>query len=201
MKLISKLNTRRAKNKKMIRWALFYCKYCNEKIEKPYFDGLRAKSCGCMHNELTGLASKIHGDTCRGQITRLYRIWNNIKARCYNKNNHHYKYYGKRSIKICDQWKNNYIMFKEWALSHGYRDNLIIERKDNDSDYKPLNCKWATYKEQARNRRDNILTMKKVQQIRSLYNNIKISQKLLGNIFGVSAVHIGNIVNNRKWIN
>lgn len=89
--------------------------------------------------------------------TRLYRIYNNMKTRCYNPNSKSYKYYGARGIGICSEWLNNFSAFKVWALSNGYQDNLTIERLDVNGNYDPSNCVWATYKVQANNTRSNHL--------------------------------------------
>ena len=89
--------------------------------------------------------------------TRLYRIYNNMKTRCYNPNSQSYKYYGARDIKICSEWLEDFANFKEWALSHGYREDLTIERSDVNGDYTPDNCLWTTYKIQANNMRSNHL--------------------------------------------
>lgn len=83
--------------------------------------------------------------------TRLYRIWRNIKTRCLNTNNPSYKRYGGRGITVCNEWQNNFQAFKEWALSHGYAENLTIDRINNDGNYEPDNCRWITMKKQSMN--------------------------------------------------
>ena len=93
-----------------------------------------------------------HGDTG----TRLYRIWKSMKCRCYNPNHPSFVRYGKRGIRVCDEWKQSYTKFKDWALSHGYADDLEIERVDVNDGYHPDNCKWIKHHEQTLNRRDTL---------------------------------------------
>ena len=85
--------------------------------------------------------------------TRLHLIWSNMKTRCLNTKDPHYKWYGARGIKICPEWLD-FIPFKEWALSSGYNDKLTLDRINNDGDYCPNNCRWATIQEQSLNRRE-----------------------------------------------
>ena len=89
--------------------------------------------------------------------TRLFSIWNNIKTRCYNSNSPAYKHYGGRGITICDEWRDDFKAFYDWAVSHGYQDNLTIDRINNDGNYEPNNCRWVTIKIQSINRRNNHL--------------------------------------------
>lgn len=86
--------------------------------------------------------------------TRLYNIWCCMKKRCYNKNYTYYHNYGGRGIKVCEEWLNDFQAFYDWSMSHGYSDDLTIDRKDNDGDYCPDNCRWVNRKSQNRNSRN-----------------------------------------------
>jgi len=81
--------------------------------------------------------------------TRLYRVWKGMKQRCYLPTFDSYKTYGARGIKVCDEW-HEFIPFKDWALSHGYSDDLCIDRIDNDGNYEPDNCQFLTRSENSR---------------------------------------------------
>ncbi len=90
------------------------------------------------------------------EYPHLYSIWRGMKARCNNPNRPRYRNYGGRGIKVCAEWSNSSEAFIEWALAHGYRDGLQIDRINVNGGYNPDNCRWVTAKENARNRRDNV---------------------------------------------
>lgn len=106
------------------------------------------KSCGCLHHEKISTHGKSH--------TRLFRIWNGIKNRCYNHHTKNWESYGGRGIEMCPEWKSSFQNFYSWASKAGYKDNLSIDRIDVNKGYYPDNCRFADPIQQSNNRRTNI---------------------------------------------
>lgn len=109
-----------------------------------------SKSCGCVGRQKTIERSTKHG----GYGTRLYRIWDDMKARCYNHNSISYPNYGAKGITVCEEWKN-FKTFMDWALANGYNDKLTLDRIDYNKGYTADNCRWITMMEQSNNKSNN----------------------------------------------
>lgn len=123
----------------------------------------RTLSCGeCTRPEAVAKAMKKRVYKLNADIParadRLYRVWGSMKARCFNKNAPDYPRYGGRGITVCDEWRDSFPSFKEWALAAGYdygapRMACTLDRIDNDGPYSPDNCRWVSMKKQIKNQR------------------------------------------------
>lgn len=134
----------RSKDKRILWFCECECGNTCIAIGKSLVNG-KKRSCGCLHKE--GLLKRL---TTHGMSkTRLYLTWKNMKLRCKDSNN---KWYGKQHVSVCEEWVNSPEKFLEWALTHGYADNLTIDRIDSRGNYEPDNCRWATPAEQNFNR-------------------------------------------------
>ena len=87
--------------------------------------------------------------------SKLYIAWVNMKQRCYNQNKWDYKYYGGKGVKVCDEWRHNFLAFENWAILNGYTNNLTLDRIDVNKNYEPSNCRWVDVKTQANNKSNN----------------------------------------------
>lgn len=141
------------KNRPYIRWD------CKCDCGKMVLDKIPSKiksgnclSCGCLKEEQNkhnlGESRRKHGMS----ETRIYGIWEKMRDRCNREKCPAYVHYGGRGIKVCEAWDKDFMTFYEWAMSHGYAEDLTIERKDVNKGYNPENCCWIPREDQGRNK-------------------------------------------------
>lgn len=126
-----------------------------------------SKSCGCYMKEVNGerirKQSITHGNTpiSYNEFKSLYFVWSNIRQRCYNEKAAKYSTYGKKGIRVCNEWLTDFVAFRDWSLENGYykqpkdtlfKDKLSIDRIDSTKDYCPENCRWITMSENSSRR-------------------------------------------------
>lgn len=128
---------------------IFKCKLANLTAPKHHIIGCNK----CP--EYSNLRAKYIWNS-KTNYNRIFRIFNGMKLRCYNKDNKDYKWYGGKGVKICDEWLKSKSSFYNWAMSNGYADNLTIDRIDSNGNYEPCNCRWVSMIEQQNNKKSNV---------------------------------------------
>lgn len=148
--------------------------------------GGKTVSCGCNSREKLILRNNKHGFSKH----QLNNIWRGMKDRCYNPRNISYQYYGAKGIQICDEWLDNTGSFYKWAIENGYKKGLLIDRIENDKDYSPINCRWATPLQSSRNIKSNRIIE---------YNGEKKCVSEWAEILGIPRVRISDRINKLGW--
>jgi predicted DNA-binding protein (UPF0251 family) len=175
------------------RKALFRC-YCGNEFEAHIADvkSNKTTSCGCY---------KIQKATTHGLIKHpIYKVWADMKTRCYNPKHKHFHRYGGRGIKVCDDWENDFKKFYDFCTQNGYKKGLEIDRINNDGNYEPKNCRFVTHIKNVRNRSTTKLNWETVQEIRNAkLLNPELTQEEFAVAYGVGKTTIHNILNNERW--
>jgi len=167
------------------------CPACGSHVVRHSFRCLKQRSCGCVNQHVT------HGETRAGNRTPLYQAWAALRNRCSNPKNGSYHRYGGRGIKVCKQW-DSFIAFRNWAMSSGWKSGLVLDRKNNDGNYKPSNCRWLTLSQSGRNSSLCKLGFNKAKAMREL-NEAGWSITRLAKLFGVVYATAKDVVINHSW--
>lgn len=152
----------------------------------------KSTSCGCYRRE----QQTTHG----GSSSRLYGIWRHMRGRCHNPEDAGFKTYGARGIAVCDEWRCSFEGFQAWSLANGYADNLEIDRRNNNGNYEPSNCRWVDGLTNRQNTRQAKLTPSKLALILVLAEAGK-SQRWIGGKVGVNHNTVGEVLRGQSWAN
>jgi len=155
-------------------------------VDKYHLLSGKIKSCGCYQEESRKITKTIHGQA-GSDATREYRSWSSMKERCLNSNCKSFKNYGGRGIGICEKWINS---FEEFYKDMGPSSGLTIDRIDNNLGYYKENCRWASKKEQAINRRTTDFIE---------FNGITLNQKEWSEKLGIQFKTLNRRIRYLNW--
>lgn len=118
---------------------------CGREVVMTGSNFRKSLTCAACGNIRTGLAKIIHNATKGSgrQRTKLYKIWQGMKARC-RPGHEHNRWYASKGIRVCDEWDKSFTAFTDWAYANGYANGLTIDREDVDRGYNSGNCRWVT---------------------------------------------------------
>jgi hypothetical protein len=194
---IRRTPSRRMSGRMRIFW-LCRCACGNEvEVQPSNLKGGNIASCGCLAREIVVARSTTHGMAAREDAHPLYASWSKMLARCRNPNNPSFKDYGGRGVQVCERWHS----FENFLADMGERPEhgMSLDRfPDQNGNYEPGNVRWATSKEQNRNRRDNVLESHEPEQIRWLFG-LGYSRIEIAGYFDVSRKVIESVVRGDSW--
>lgn len=179
------------------------CSKCNKNKSVDLFYKNKSKNAG-INNECKSCNVSINIEKSKTDRTYLYNTWHHMKQRCYSVKSPRFKNYGKRGIKICNEWLDNFELFYSWAISNKtYVHGLQIDRIDNDGDYHPSNCQFLSNRSNCRKQKQHKLSMETAELLRCDFAN-GVSIGLIVDRYNVSISHARslnnpNILSFRHW--
>lgn len=168
---------------------LFLCKCeCGNEVSVASNNFRNTKSCGCLRKEIQSKKAKKHGLSQE----RIYKEYYRMMTRCYNNKTKNFKNWGGKGIRVCDDWRKDKMNFINWAFGNGYKENLTLDRIDNNKDYSPENCRWVTMQKQMENKTNNVF-------VNVDGENIQLSLFCRENNLSYSSIH-GKVIRRNKTL-
>ena len=177
------------------------CKKCLRELpisefhrDKNLSDGHRniCKKCAIERSFLSRIEIK-------EKTNGLFDVLHSMKARCYNSNNNSFFRYGGRGITVCKEWLNSPESFYKWAMNHGYKPGLQIDRINNNLGYSPENCRFVTPSQNQHNKTNNRFSERQIKIIRKIYSHGILSQRRIAKFFNVNSGAICSICSGKLW--
>lgn len=181
---------------------------CGNVVSKTPSDLKVVGSCGCLLRETrkSGDNNRIHG-LCK---SRIYHTYQSMVARCTKQNTKAYPHYGGRGISICPEWlgENGFVNFNGWAKTHGYSDDLTIDRIDVNGNYEPDNCRWVSQFEQAQNKTVSVyiddgsqkITVKRFNHLHGITTHMFTYNRLKSGMTAEQILHEWDIMHNDNYM-
>ena len=166
-------------------WLL--CPACNKVVIRTGHGSAQSKTCGCQPWKKHGYSSPRHP---------LYIVWKSMKARCLSKTNNAWPNYGGKGIKICKEWMD-FMPFFNWANKSGWKPGLMLDRKDNNGNYTPKNCRFTTVLESNRNR-SFCITKEQALAVHALLH-LKTPERQIAKLTKVELWTVRNIKRGLCW--
>ena len=197
MKQVGETYRRESQSRKWLySYAMFFCDYCKETVERLAASGKKQRSCGCMSK---AFPTK-HGQFADGISSPLASVWHGMKDRCFNPNNKRFNRYGGRGISIFSTWLNDPETFFAWALENKWEPGLQIDRINNDLGYLPENCRFVTSATNGRNRSSTKLDIHIARKMRVEFAGGGLSKWDLARKYGVGWGTVADVIKNKTWI-
>ena len=158
----------------------------------------KIKSCGCLKKER--ISKLKYKDGLKAENLKLYQIWASMRKRCNKEKDKAFSNYGARGISVCDEWNNSFKSFYDWSISNGYIEGILsIDRRDNNGNYCPENCRWVNKSTQTQNTRRSI-GIKKANLIKEDFKSGAYTDLQIAHKYGTSRSTVQRIKYKKTYI-
>lgn len=190
---------RRAQSSGVTMW-MCRCDCGAEKsVQRAHLVDGRSRSCGCYRNEAVSTMKRKHGHCGKDHTfrTSTYEVWHGMTKRCRNSKSKAWRIYGGRGITVCERWRS----FENFLADMGERPaGMTLDRRDNDGNYEPANCRWATQAEQCQNKQTSKLTAALALEVAGRFEHGE-SRRSIATRLGVKRHVVSDVLLGRSWVN
>ncbi len=188
-----------------VKMGIFECE-CGVQLERSLSNGKKQKHCKACGNKSMAAKNKINRTIHGGKYTKLYGVWNGLKDRCLNPNGKDAASYHNKNVTVCDEWKDSFEAFRDWAMSNGYKEGLSLDKDVGSAKlgleipiYSPETCVFTDCKTQARNKTTTVITIDIASGIRSHYDKYGFTKTVEAFKDTCSRSVVSNVVYGGQW--